>query len=97
MLGTKGEFWEVEYYDHLIRDERDLKAQLEYVLANPIKAGLQSWKWTSEARDRERSTGWGPQALPWGPPVGTAGTAVQQGKATGKMPVLQRQRKTSDA
>jgi REP element-mobilizing transposase RayT len=51
ILGTKGEFWGVEYYDHLIRDERDFNAQIEYVLANPQKAGLHDWKWMGVTRD----------------------------------------------
>lgn len=44
-LGTKGRFWEVEYYDHLVRDARDFKSQIEYVLVNPRKTGLKNWKW----------------------------------------------------
>ena len=54
LLGIKGALWEVEYYDHLIRNERDFKAQIEYVLANPSKAGLQNWKWRG-ARDHGQS------------------------------------------
>ena len=50
VLGTKGPFWEEEYYDHLIRDERDLDAQIEYVLTNPQRAGLKNWKWVGVAR-----------------------------------------------
>jgi REP element-mobilizing transposase RayT len=50
ILGTKGQLWEVEYYDHLIRDESDLQAQIEYVMANPQKAGLKNWKWVGVAR-----------------------------------------------
>jgi REP element-mobilizing transposase RayT len=41
----KGQFWEEEYYDHLIRDEADYVRCVEYVLANPEKAGLEDWKW----------------------------------------------------
>jgi len=62
-LGTTGEFWEVEYYDHLIRDAQDFKAQVETALTNPMKAGLQNWKWTSLARDENRSTGVPPVGL----------------------------------
>ena len=50
LLGIKGTFWDVEYYDHLIRDEQDFQAQIEYALANPSKAGLQNWKWVGVAR-----------------------------------------------
>jgi len=45
LLGTIGAFWQEEYYDHLIRDEDDFKNQINYVLANPEKAGLREWPW----------------------------------------------------
>ena len=45
LLNTKGEFWQTEYYDHLIRDEEDFAHAVEYVLQNPMKAGLKNWKW----------------------------------------------------
>jgi len=38
-------FWQEEYYDHLIRDEEDFRNQINYVLENPDKAGLQDWPW----------------------------------------------------
>ncbi len=34
-----GELWQRESYDHLVRDERDLEAQVAYVLANPERSG----------------------------------------------------------
>lgn len=46
-LKRKGEFWQPEYYDHLIRDEADLSHSMEYVLENPLKAGLKNWEWVS--------------------------------------------------
>jgi REP element-mobilizing transposase RayT len=49
-LQTTGRFWEVEYYDHLIRDARDFRAQIEYVLGNPQKARLKNWKWMAVAQ-----------------------------------------------
>jgi len=37
----KGEaFWQRESYDHLIRDEADFEQILEYIIQNPVKAGL---------------------------------------------------------
>jgi REP element-mobilizing transposase RayT len=45
VLGRTGEFWQPESYDHLIRDENDFARQVEYVLANPSRAGLKNWKW----------------------------------------------------
>ena len=47
ILKRKGQFWEEEYYDHLIRDEGDFGRCVEYVLANPEKARLKEWKWLS--------------------------------------------------
>ena len=44
-LARTGKFWQPEYYDHLIRDENDFDCQVEYVLANPSRAGLKNWKW----------------------------------------------------
>lgn len=43
-LGRAGQFWQTEYYDHLIRDEADLAHALRYVVENPAKAGLRNWK-----------------------------------------------------
>lgn len=33
-------FWQEEYYDHVIRNEKDYFNQLNYILNNPVKAGL---------------------------------------------------------
>jgi REP element-mobilizing transposase RayT len=44
-LGQSGHVWQREYYDHLIRDEAELSATLQYVLNNPKKAGLRDWSW----------------------------------------------------
>ena len=45
LLGNSGEFWEREYYDHLVRSEGDLERVIAYVLENPAKAGLADWPW----------------------------------------------------
>ncbi|HUT57858.1 MAG TPA: class I tRNA ligase family protein [Phycisphaerae bacterium] len=45
ILGREGQFWQVEYYDHLIRDEEEFAAEVSYVLQNPAKAGLSDWQW----------------------------------------------------
>ena len=41
LLGRSGPLWQAESYDHLVRDERDLRNQIQYLAANPRKAGLQ--------------------------------------------------------
>src|SRR6185295_13409794 len=48
-LQRTGDFWQVEYYDRLIRDERELKACIEYVLNNPIAAKLGDWPWLEKS------------------------------------------------
>jgi isoleucyl-tRNA synthetase/REP element-mobilizing transposase RayT len=45
ILGRQGQFWQEEYYDHLIRDEEDFCENVSYTLANPAKAGLDKWPW----------------------------------------------------
>ncbi len=40
ILGRKGQFWQHESYDHLIRNKREMKRAVNYTLMNPVKAGL---------------------------------------------------------
>jgi len=50
ILGRKGKFWQHESYDHVVRDEKEYFRVIQYVLNNPVKAGLVSewrdWKWS---------------------------------------------------
>jgi REP element-mobilizing transposase RayT len=50
LLGRRGDFWQHENYDHVVRDEAELQRIIRYVLNNPVKAGLvqkwQDWSWT---------------------------------------------------
>jgi valyl-tRNA synthetase len=50
LLNRQGPLWMDEYFDHLIRDEEDLGNQINYVLANPEKAGLRDWPWCGMTR-----------------------------------------------
>jgi len=45
VLGRTGQFWQEEYYDHLIRDQQDFAHAVRYTLENPEKSGLKNWKW----------------------------------------------------
>jgi len=45
LLERSGEFWQAEYYDHLIRNEADFRRAVRYVLKNPINARLKDWRW----------------------------------------------------
>ncbi len=55
LLGRTGKFWEVESYDHQVRDEAEFHRIVGYVLQNPVKAGLVRdwchWKWTYLAKE----------------------------------------------
>ena len=44
--GHHGPFWQRRFYDHIIRDERDLHRHLDYIHFNPVRHGLAS---TAEA------------------------------------------------
>ncbi|MBU2508330.1 MAG: hypothetical protein KJ799_16660 [Bacteroidetes bacterium] len=50
LLNRSGAFWQHESYDHVVRDEKELKRIVKYILLNPVKAGLcetaENWKWS---------------------------------------------------
>lgn len=50
LLGREGAFWQDESYDHVIRDRQEWERIVNYVLNNPVKAGLvakwEDWPWT---------------------------------------------------
>jgi putative transposase len=44
-LKRNGSFWQHESYDHYVRDEDELARIIQYILNNPVKAGLvKEWK-----------------------------------------------------
>jgi REP element-mobilizing transposase RayT len=49
LLGRKGQFWEEESYDHIVR-HNEFERILAYIVNNPVKAGLidtwDAWPWT---------------------------------------------------
>ncbi len=51
-LNRDGTVWMDEYYDHLIRDEKDFINQVTYVAANPEKARLENWSYFGTKDDR---------------------------------------------
>ena len=51
ILSRSGEFWQPEYYDHLVRDDDDLRYSVEYAWGNPEKSGWTEWAW--RGRDDE--------------------------------------------
>ena len=50
ILGRQGRFWQEEYYDSLVRSDRQFAFYVHYILENPVKAGLckqwQEWPWS---------------------------------------------------
>ncbi len=50
VLGRKGQFWQHESYDHVVRDVAELNRIRQYVLNNPVKVGLvdtwEEWPWS---------------------------------------------------
>jgi len=54
MLDRRGEFWMREYYDHLVRNSKQLTRIIRYVAENPARAGLKDWKWVGIASDWTR-------------------------------------------
>jgi len=50
LLNRKGDFWQHENYDHVVRDEAEWQRIIAYVLNNPVKANFvkvyQDWPWS---------------------------------------------------
>ncbi|MGV3613995.1 MAG: transposase [Fimbriimonas sp.] len=49
-LGRRGPLWQREYFDHLVRSQRDLDRFVRYVATNAAKAGIPDspWQWVCE-------------------------------------------------
>ena len=49
-LERQGQFWQHESFDHVIRNQAEWERVVNYVVNNPVKAGLandwQDWKWS---------------------------------------------------
>jgi type I restriction enzyme R subunit len=63
-IGRTGTVWQREYYDHLIRDGKELDKTIAYVLNNPTRAKLRNWKWVTLCGQDARTTAGGTPALP---------------------------------
>jgi putative transposase len=59
----RGRLWQSRFYDHVVRDEDDFRAKLDYLHNNPVRAGLAedvaAYPWSSF---RFWETGTGPVA-----------------------------------
>jgi REP element-mobilizing transposase RayT len=49
LLGLTGSFWQREYYDHVVRGEKQFNRIMNYIVANPLKANLANWPWVYAA------------------------------------------------
>jgi len=56
VLGQRGRIWQKEYYDRLIRNQQEYSRAIQYVVENPVKAGLKSWPWVWSADLEVRAT-----------------------------------------
>jgi REP element-mobilizing transposase RayT len=72
LLSRSGTFWQNDYWDRFIRNERHFEAAVSYIDQNPVKAGLvdepTAWPWGSArfAGSAQRQL-----RLPWGLPKGS--------------------------
>src|SRR5947208_1409298 len=62
ILGLEGKFWQEESFDRYIRDEEELKALINYVIQNPVKARLSNhwkdWRGTYFSPEYEKVLSW---------------------------------------
>jgi hypothetical protein len=60
VLQRKGTFWQAESYDHIVRDAGEFQRVVNYVLNNPVKAGLvkdwRDWKWNYQRQSVPQTT-----------------------------------------
>ena len=53
--GRRGHLFDERFSSYALRDERHLAAAVEYVLQNPVRAGLcaepREWQWSAAAAD----------------------------------------------
>ena len=60
-LGRRGTLWQEDYFDRFIRNQEHFENALDYIHANPVRAGLcarpQDWQFTSARYDRPEGAG----------------------------------------
>ncbi len=71
LLQQHGTFWQVESYDHWIRDSDEMERIIRYIEENPVTAGLVSdpadWRFSSAWARKRSATEWGiplPRRMP---------------------------------
>lgn len=76
LIGQEGAFWQEDYFDRAIREERHWARAVEYIRLNPVKAGL-----VAHADDFRWSSAWEGERLAL--PDTRAGRPRSQGLANG--------------
>jgi len=60
---TRGPFWQIESYDHWVRDVDEMERIIHYIEENPVKAGLvqarEEWIFSSARFRKEAGIEWG--------------------------------------
>jgi REP element-mobilizing transposase RayT len=63
LLGGRGQFWQEDYFETLVRDAEHLRKAIRYTEQNPVKAFLaktaREWTWSSASHRDEY------ERLPW--------------------------------
>ena len=61
LLGRRGAFWDSDYFDRTIRNDRHFRVTADYIRANPVNAGLcdapEDWRWSSAYEPSVRDAG----------------------------------------
>jgi putative transposase len=60
VFGGSGPIWQREYFDRILRSDEDIRKKVEYIVANPVRAGLVVrpddypwiWRWWLEGGRR---------------------------------------------
>jgi len=51
LRGSKGTFWQHQFWDRFVRHEQEFKQRLQYMHMNPVRRGLvkrpEDWRWSS--------------------------------------------------
>jgi REP element-mobilizing transposase RayT len=90
LVQRKGELWQADYFDHLVRDERDLAHCVDYAWRNAERAGLADWRWCGRWDETNRTFAL-PHELPQLENHALEARATLPPKSgTGSQPVVQR-------
>jgi len=54
VLRRSGDFWQREYYDHIVRNAVEFRRIVRYVIENPARAGFREWPWVGSVPTKAR-------------------------------------------